>query len=93
MQNSRTKKCRQSLHTTRAFIASCFGLRNFPDFSMPKQAHINAFYYVCEAECSAIGRVAIVVPTTSAPPAKALLNFTAQNYNNYFKHTNNSLIF
>lgn len=33
------------------------------------------------------------VLTTSAPPAKALLNFTAQNYNNYFNYTNNSLIF
>lgn len=60
---------------------------------MPKQAHINAFYYVCDAECSVIGRVAIVVPATSVPPAKALLNFAAQNYNNYFKRTNNSLIF
>lgn len=36
------------IHTTRASIASCFGLRNFPDFRIPKQAHTTPKFMSCE---------------------------------------------
>ena len=34
-------------HTKGHLSLSCFGLRKFPVFRVPKQAPINAFYYVC----------------------------------------------
>ncbi len=36
-------------HTKGHLPLSCFGVRSLLDFVVPKQAPINAFYYVCKA--------------------------------------------